>query len=154
MTTLPLCLFRFTSLPRFLYLSRLTPTLCSPQEHGVEVAIQAIYRDLEYAKTLVKARIAHASSGNNSSTALGAGGGDDGPDTEESWTFIGDDSDPELIKKLQTWDPVGKPRGRVPKVSLERKGFGVIQTLEPVVGNEKEKEKEKDKEKRKSLKGK
>jgi hypothetical protein len=25
-------------------------------------------------------------------------------DSEESWTFIGDDSDPELIKRIYNWD--------------------------------------------------
>lgn len=24
---------------------------------------------------------------------------------EESWTFIGDDGDPELVKRLAEWDP-------------------------------------------------
>lgn len=57
-------------------------------------AIQAIYRDLEYAKTLIKHR-AHMT---NDDTA--AGNMD-----EESWTFIGDESDPELARKIAEWEP-------------------------------------------------
>ncbi|KAI9754072.1 MAG: oxygen-dependent protoporphyrinogen oxidase [Chaenotheca gracillima] len=61
------------------------------KENGVDNAIQAIYRDLEYAKTLIKKR----------------GMATDEPleDSEESWTFIGDDSDPELVRRISEWDP-------------------------------------------------
>ncbi|KAG8529245.1 uncharacterized protein KY384_005880 [Bacidia gigantensis] len=62
------------------------------KEHGVETAIQAIYRDLEYAKSLIKHRKAIAKEGE---------GWDLG---EESWTFIGDESDPELRRRIQEWD--------------------------------------------------
>jgi sterol 3beta-glucosyltransferase len=27
-------------------------------------------------------------------------------DSEESWTFIGDDTDPELIKRMQDWEGI------------------------------------------------
>ena len=55
-------------------------------------AIQAIYRDLEYAKTLVK---------------RGGASHDDGlADFEESWTFIGDDNDPELVRRIAEWEPM------------------------------------------------
>ena len=50
------------------------------QENGVENAINAIYRDLEYAKTLIKKR------------KVQIDGGDE-DDTEESWTFVEEDSD-------------------------------------------------------------
>jgi sterol 3beta-glucosyltransferase len=50
------------------------------QENGVENAINAIYRDLEYAKTLIKKR------------KISIDGGDE-EDTEESWTFVETDSD-------------------------------------------------------------
>jgi len=60
------------------------------QEDGVATAIQAIYRDLEYAKTLIKHR-AHIAN-------------DDNMD-EESWTFIGDESDPELARRIAEWEP-------------------------------------------------
>lgn len=52
------------------------------QENGVENAINAIYRDLEYAKTLIKKR----------KTPI-AGAADEEDDTEESWTFVETDSD-------------------------------------------------------------
>ena len=53
------------------------------QENGVETAMQAIYRDLEYARTLIKKP--HA--------------GEVIEDSEESWTFVGDDSDAEHLKR-------------------------------------------------------
>lgn len=46
------------------------------------MAIQCIYRDLEYAKSLVKAK-----AGKNATRT------DDDEETEESWTFVGDDMD-------------------------------------------------------------
>lgn len=30
-------------------------------------------------------------------------------DSEESWTFIGDDNDPELIKRIHDWDGMAQP---------------------------------------------
>ncbi|KAI5806302.1 hypothetical protein EDC01DRAFT_626384 [Geopyxis carbonaria] len=54
-------------------------------ENGVETAIQAIYRDLEYARTLIK--------------KPHVGEHDLPDDSEESWTFIEDNSDAE--KKLK-----------------------------------------------------
>ncbi|CAG8961343.1 hypothetical protein HYFRA_00013804 [Hymenoscyphus fraxineus] len=60
-------------------------------EDGVQTAIQSIYRDLEYARDLVKARSGKIP--------------DDAPeDSEESWTFIGDGNDPDLLKKIQGWE--------------------------------------------------
>ena len=59
----------------------------------METAIQAIYRDLEYARTLIKHR-------------------DTNPDNdigdEESWTFIGDENDPELVRRIAEWEPMGR----------------------------------------------
>lgn len=46
---------------------------------------------MEYANTLIKNR-----------TTEGAAPGDE----EESWTFIGDESDPELARRIAEWDPV------------------------------------------------
>ncbi|KAI9793133.1 MAG: Sterol 3-beta-glucosyltransferase [Candelina submexicana] len=57
------------------------------KEDGVGNAIQAIYRDMEYAKTLIK--------------KSGAQIDDAHDDSEESWTFIGDDSDPELARRIR-----------------------------------------------------
>lgn len=53
-------------------------------ENGVETAIQAIYRDLEYARSLIKKP--HA--------------GEVLDESEESWTFVGDDSDAEQLKRV------------------------------------------------------
>ena len=60
------------------------------QEDGVATAIEAIYRDLEYAKSLIKNRTV------NPENDIG---------DEESWTFIGDESDPELARRIAEWDP-------------------------------------------------
>lgn len=54
-------------------------------------AIQAIYRDLEYAKSLIKHRTV------NPDNDIG---------DEESWTFIGDESDPELARRIAEWDSI------------------------------------------------
>ncbi len=54
------------------------------QENGVDMAIQCIYRDMEYAKSLVKAK-----AGKNTSPS----DADDEYEPEESWTFVGDDID-------------------------------------------------------------
>ncbi|TPX12656.1 uncharacterized protein E0L32_000833 [Thyridium curvatum] len=77
------------------------------KENGVDTAIQCIYRDLEYAKSLVKAKASKNAAHQQrvASAAGGAGGGggalasassdatdaDDEDDdvTEESWTFVG-----------------------------------------------------------------
>lgn len=50
-------------------------------------AIQSIYRDLEYAKSLIKRKDGKAYD-------------ETVDDSEESWTFIGEDNDPELIKRI------------------------------------------------------
>ncbi|KAI0381184.1 glycosyltransferase family 1 protein [Hypomontagnella monticulosa] len=66
------------------------------KENGVDTAIQCIYRDLEYAKSLIKSK-----ANKNTVTASSPDGtiaGDS--DEEESWTFVGgDDVDPELVVK-------------------------------------------------------
>ncbi|KAL8925174.1 MAG: hypothetical protein Q9208_003679 [Pyrenodesmia sp. 3 TL-2023] len=68
------------------------------KEDGVATAIQAIYRDLEYAKTLIKHRAALGNHDNDIS----------GPGDEESWTFIGDESDPDLVKRIAEWEPMAQ----------------------------------------------
>ncbi|KAI1486658.1 hypothetical protein F5X96DRAFT_219347 [Biscogniauxia mediterranea] len=67
------------------------------KENGVDTAIQCIYRDLEYAKSLVKSKA-------NKNTAATASSPDgtvaDDESEEESWTFVGgDEIDPELVVK-------------------------------------------------------
>jgi len=96
--------------------------LTSIKEHGVEVAIQAIYRDLEYAKTLIKA---NASSSKGS--AVSALEEDEFGNIEESWTFIGDDSDPDLKRRIQDFNVAREPR-----VSVTRRGMSVVEAGEPV----------------------
>ncbi|KAI9654928.1 MAG: Sterol 3-beta-glucosyltransferase [Bathelium mastoideum] len=64
------------------------------KEDGVGNAIQAIYRDMEYAKSLVKKRQQRA------------GTDELEDDFEESWTFIGDESDPELSRRIAEWEPM------------------------------------------------
>lgn len=94
-------------------------SLTRKQEDGVNTAIQSIYRDLEYAKTLIKRR----------GDAKAAD--DTVEEAEESWTFIGDDGDPELIRRIQDWETMAQPgemaRGRSVKgrsVSAKGKGKG------------------------------
>ncbi|KAL8900563.1 MAG: hypothetical protein Q9192_001007 [Flavoplaca navasiana] len=65
------------------------------KETGVNNAIQAIYRDLEYAKTLIK----HRALVNDNDAAVGE---------EESWTFIGDEADPDLAKRIADWEPLAQ----------------------------------------------
>ena len=86
------------------------------------MAIQTIYRDLEYAKTLIKART--PGSYNPSNAALPE---DDFGDIEESWTFIGAESDPELLKRTQDWDGV-----RAPRVSIDARTRSLSRTLDTV----------------------
>ncbi len=74
------------------------------QEDGVGTAIKAIYRDLEYAKTLIKHRT-------DLTTDDAAG------DANDEWTFIGDESDPELARRIAEWEPrsslqIGEGKGR------------------------------------------
>ncbi|KAK4208081.1 UDP-glucose:sterol glycosyltransferase [Rhypophila decipiens] len=67
------------------------------KEHGVENAIQCIYRDLEYATNLIKSKAvknAAATARRDAAQRDGAGdhggaGSEDDDDEEESWTFVG-----------------------------------------------------------------
>ncbi|GAW24110.1 hypothetical protein ANO14919_136910 [Xylariales sp. No.14919] len=66
------------------------------KEDGVNAAIQSIYRDLEYAKSLVASK-----AGKNAAT-IGSPDEtvDDDESEEESWTFVGgDEMDPDLVVK-------------------------------------------------------
>ena len=80
------------------------------QDNGVKTAIQSIYRDLEYARSLIKRKLAT-----------------DAPeaeeeDTEESWTFVGsDEPDPDMVTtKLSEGLP-----GLRPKPALGSQVMGV-----------------------------
>lgn len=78
------------------------------QEHGVDTAIKAIYRDMDYARTLIKKREVVTLTGKeDDEDEEGEAGGDVGLDnTEESWTFVeNDDSDEEVPEAMtrSTW---------------------------------------------------
>ncbi|QPG95439.1 Sterol 3-beta-glucosyltransferase [Epichloe festucae Fl1] len=60
------------------------------KDKGVETAIQNIYRDLEYAKSLIKRKMVP----NDQPDA------EEDDETEESWTFVGsDEPDPDMVTK-------------------------------------------------------
>ncbi|CAG8275388.1 unnamed protein product [Penicillium salamii] len=72
-------------------------------EDGVATAIQALYRDLEYAKTLVRQR-SRASSTPFSPTPSAKDspdGGDDDLDDIEEWTFVGDEGGIDISKRMR-----------------------------------------------------
>lgn len=71
----------------------------------METAIQSIYRDLEYARSIIKRRGAHNKSNEED---------DEDIDEEESWAFIGsDEPDPEaMTTKLSAKGLGGTPQGR------------------------------------------
>ncbi|KAI6088336.1 glycosyltransferase family 1 protein [Hypoxylon rubiginosum] len=65
------------------------------KENGVDTAIQCIYRDLEYAKSLIKSK-----AGKNAAATSSPDGTIADDSEEESWTFVdGDNIDPELVVK-------------------------------------------------------
>lgn len=76
------------------------------QEDGVGTAIQSLYRDLEYAKSLIKKP-------SNKSVD------DQAEDFEESWTFIGDENDPELLKRIHQWEGATSGRETINKSDNE-----------------------------------
>ncbi|KAJ5629082.1 hypothetical protein N7490_011310 [Penicillium lividum] len=72
-------------------------------EDGVATAIQSLYRDLEYAKTLAKQR-SNASATPFSPTPSAQASpdnADDDIDDIEEWTFVGDDNDMDLSKRVR-----------------------------------------------------
>lgn len=78
-------------------------------EDGVGTAIKALYRDLEYARSLVKRRGAVG--------VGGAGRGEEAEVEEESWTFVENDSDVEVAGRMsgesearQQKNGMGSPR--------------------------------------------
>ncbi|OAA81945.1 UDP-glucose:sterol glycosyltransferase [Akanthomyces lecanii RCEF 1005] len=61
------------------------------KDHGVDTAIQSIYRDMEYATSLIKRK-----AGKNGRPEPD----EDDEETEESWTFVGgDEPDPDMVTK-------------------------------------------------------
>ncbi|XHF97473.1 Sterol 3-beta-glucosyltransferase [Aspergillus wentii] len=72
-------------------------------EDGVGTAIQAIYRDLEYAKTLARQRsIASSTPFSPTPSAKVSGGQEPDDDDIEEWTFVGDDTDIDISKRVRS----------------------------------------------------
>ncbi|CEJ82950.1 Putative Autophagy protein 26 [[Torrubiella] hemipterigena] len=73
------------------------------KDNGVDVAIQSIYRDMEYARSLIKRK-----TGRRAGEAEDA---DDEEEAEESWTFVGgDEPDPDVVTKKLS-EGLGKSLG-------------------------------------------
>jgi hypothetical protein len=98
--------------------------LIDGQENGVQTAIRAIYRDLDYAKSLVKTRA------DLQGQPMPQADDEEEGEIEETWTFIGDESDFELQKKMQELDVGRKVSGKGPRVSID--GLRSVQGVEPV----------------------
>lgn len=66
-------------------------------------AIQALYRDLEYAKTLARQKSLSSSTPFSPTPTAKASpdGGDDDLDDIEEWTFIGDETDIDISKRMR-----------------------------------------------------
>ncbi|KAG5985551.1 Sterol 3-beta-glucosyltransferase, partial [Claviceps pusilla] len=75
-------------------------------DNGVDTAIQNIYRDLEYARSLIKRKIGHRDLPDAE---------EDDDETEESWTFVGsDEPDPDVVTKRLS-EGLGHPARQVLK---------------------------------------
>ncbi|KAE8341698.1 sterol 3-beta-glucosyltransferase [Aspergillus arachidicola] len=72
-------------------------------ENGVDTAIQAIYRDLEYAKTLARQRSIVSSTpfSPTPSAKTTAEQEEDDMDDSEEWTFVGDDTEIDVSRRLR-----------------------------------------------------
>lgn len=88
----------------------------SSQENGVETAIQCIYRDMEYAKNLIKRK---AGKNKNAAIAAASASADsDAEDEEESWTFVGgDEPDPDMTTKRLSEMHAAPGKGELPGAS-------------------------------------
>ncbi|KAJ0114469.1 hypothetical protein J7T55_010859 [Diaporthe amygdali] len=64
------------------------------KENGVDTAIQCIYRDMEYAKSLIERKAGRNAAAAERAATSGSDDLDDDAE-EESWTFIGDDTGPD-----------------------------------------------------------
>ncbi|KAJ5574185.1 uncharacterized protein N7459_008612, partial [Penicillium hispanicum] len=72
-------------------------------EDGVATAIQSLYRDLEYAKTLARQRSIASSTPFSPTPSAKASPDheDDDIDDIEEWTFVGDDTDIDISKRVR-----------------------------------------------------
>ncbi|ROT37801.1 hypothetical protein SODALDRAFT_324300 [Sodiomyces alkalinus F11] len=95
------------------------------KENGVETAIQFIYRDLEYAHSIIQRKAGKNKTEGEKKEAgdgeggLGGGSGGDlsEAEEEESWTFIGaDEPDPEMVTKRLSEMPSTAGGGGVPGI--------------------------------------
>ncbi|KAF4536622.1 hypothetical protein BFW01_g5324 [Lasiodiplodia theobromae] len=85
------------------------------QEDGVGEAVKTIYRDLEYARSLIKWR-------NRPLTE-----DDLGDDAEEEWTFVDDDSDPEMRRNTEQGQAVAQIQAQLKQLreeKFEQEGMG------------------------------
>ncbi|EKG17790.1 hypothetical protein MPH_04969 [Macrophomina phaseolina MS6] len=79
------------------------------KEDGVGEAVKTIYRDLEYARSLIKWRNRPLSED------------DLGEDAEEEWTFVDDDSDPELRRNPEQDQAVLQIKAQLQQIRQEER---------------------------------
>ncbi|KAK7700349.1 Sterol 3-beta-glucosyltransferase [Diaporthe eres] len=88
------------------------------KENGVDTAIQCIYRDMEYAKSLIERKAGRNAAAAERAATSGSDDMDDDAE-EESWTFIGDDTGPDendldidgVMRRSQFLVPLASPEG-------------------------------------------
>ncbi|CRK42911.1 hypothetical protein BN1708_008906 [Verticillium longisporum] len=94
------------------------------KENGVESAIQCIYRDMEYATSLVKRKGDKNRKGAQGQQADARTGSDpdaDADEEEESWTFIGgDEPDPDVVTQRLSAMHASASGGHVPGMGTLR----------------------------------
>ncbi|KAL1862897.1 Sterol 3-beta-glucosyltransferase [Diaporthe australafricana] len=100
------------------------------KENGVDTAIQCIYRDMEYAKSLIERKAGRNAAAAERATTSGSDDLDDDVE-EESWTFIGDDAGPDddldidgVMRRSQLLMPLGSPLGSPDGPSARHKSLG------------------------------
>lgn len=88
------------------------------QENGVDIAIQSIYRDLDYARSLIKQHDsipAEATTSSSAATTAFPGG------PEESWTMV-DDNDVDVVKSSGELS-IPTPLRRHPSSAQSEEGY-------------------------------
>ncbi|KAI4726099.1 UDP-Glycosyltransferase/glycogen phosphorylase [Aureobasidium sp. EXF-10728] len=75
-------------------------------ENGVGTVIKAIYRDMEYAKTLVQQRVARAAQGDTDAED------EEEVEVEDSWTLVENDSDPDATSPTAMMQPQSPGKGK------------------------------------------
>lgn len=92
------------------------------QENGVDTAIQCIYRDMEYAKSLIEKKSMKNTAAAERATTSGSEELDDDAE-EESWTFVGDADDEDIdvdatLKRSSLFISSGGEHGGKQKASI------------------------------------